>query len=148
MAKFSAYGTDELFREIERLGSHTEEIAKKVLLAAAPTLYRNVVAECRAHRRTGTMINSIKTTRVGKQVKSGAWFIVVRPTGMATKYISTNGLIRNRKTPVRNMEIMAHMEFGTSKQPPTPVLSKAIEESADECARIMQDTFNMEVEKL
>ncbi|MEG1686637.1 MAG: hypothetical protein RR276_02005 [Angelakisella sp.] len=46
------------------------------------------------------------------------------------------------------MEIMAHMEFGTVKQAPTPVLSTAVMDSEAECLEMMQKVYNAEVERL
>lgn len=147
MGKFSAYALDKLAKKIYKLGEDANRVAKVVLEAAVEPLTKHVKAECRAHRRTGTMEDSVKKTRVGIS-KNGAYYIVVRPTGMATEYLDKNGQRKKRKTPVRNMEIMAHAEFGTSKQAPTPILSKAIEDAAPECLNIMQEVFNREVEKL
>jgi hypothetical protein len=44
------------------------------------------------------------------------------------------------------MEKMAHAEFGTSNQPPTPILTKALNDAGDEVTEKMQELFNEEVE--
>ena len=147
MGKFSAYMPEELYKQLAKLGAETDRIAKVMLEASVEPLTKHVKAECRAHRRTGTMEDSVKKTRA-YVAKNGAYYIVVRPTGMATEYIDKNGQRKPRKTPVRNMEIMAHAEFGTSKQAPTPILSKAIADAGPECLNVMQEVFNREVEKL
>lgn len=147
MGKFSAHMPDELYKQLYKLGAESERIAKIILDTAVEPLTRHIKAECRAHRRTGTMEDSVKKTKVGYS-KTGAYYIVVRPTGVATEYIDKNGQRKPRKTPVRNMEIMAHAEYGTSNQDPTPILSKAIADATPECVEIMQETFNREVEKL
>ena len=147
MGKFSAYAEEELAKKLYKLGEDTPRIAKIMLEAAVEPLTKHVKAECRAHRRTGTMEDSVKKTRA-YVAKNGAYYIVVRPTGMATEYIDKNGQRKPRKTPVRNMDIMAHAEFGTSKQAPTPILSKAIADAGPECLNVMQEVFNREVEKL
>ena len=147
MSKFSAYMPDELMRQLSTLGSMTDAVAETMLNAAVEPLTKHVKTECRAHRRTGTMEDSVKKTRVGVS-KTGAYYIVVRPTGMATEYIDNDGVRRKRKVPVRNMEIMAHAEYGTSKQAPTPILSKAILDAEPECVEKMQTAFNEVVEKI
>ena len=45
------------------------------------------------------------------------------------------------------MEKMAHAEYGTSKQTPTPILSKAIKNSQTEIDDKMKAIFKREVEK-
>lgn len=109
-----------------------DEIAPKIIEASIPILKKNVIAECQKHRRTASMVNSIKETR-SKKGKNG-WFSVVRPTGADVKG-------------VRNMEKMAHIEYGTSKQSPTPILSVAISKSVKPIAEIMQKVYNEEVVK-
>ena len=42
------------------------------------------------------------------------------------------------------MEILAHMEYGTKKQAPTPILTKALNDSKSECERAMAETFKKE----
>ena len=78
------------------------------------------------------MINSIKETK-SKKGKNG-WFSVVRPTGT-----DMNG--------IRNMEKMAHIEYGTSKQSATPILSVAVSKSQKPIAEVMQKIYNEEVKK-
>ena len=125
MAKFT-FDFDGLERQFERLGVF-DELAPKILEATVPILKANVIKECEAHVRTRAMVNSIKQTKVYK-TKDGMG-IVVRPTG-----VDKNG--------VRNMEKMAHAEYGTSKQQPTPILSKAVAESKEPIAKKMQEIYN------
>ena len=42
---------------------------------------------------------------------------------------------------------MVYMEYGTSKQDPTPVLTKAIKDSESAVLNKMQEVFNREVVK-
>ena len=58
-----------------------------------------------------------------------------------------NGNTHDRKEPVRNMEIMAHMEYGTSEINPIPILSKAMKDSEVSVAEKMQEIFNEEVSR-
>lgn len=120
-----------LDRQFEQLGNF-EEIAVKILDECVPILEKNVIKECGAHIRTSDMVKSIKKTKVTKR-KDG-FGVVVRPTGT-----DRNG--------VRNMEKMAHAEYGTSKQSPTPILSKAIADSKESIAIKMQEIYNREVLK-
>jgi HK97 gp10 family phage protein len=129
MGKFDFQFDQELSRQLERLGNY-DNIAPKILNGAVPILKRYVKAETAKHKRTGDMVESIKETTVSKN-KYG-WYVVVRPTG-----VDRNG--------VRNMEKMAHAEFGTSNQPPTPILTKALNDARDEVTDKMQEVFNEEV---
>jgi phage protein, HK97 gp10 family len=143
MAKFDFEIPPEFIRTLGRL-SDVDRYAPLMIDAATPTIEDAVKRELAKHRRTGTMLKSIKRTRA-KKTKNGGYLATVRPTGESTKYLSKKGELKERKTAVRNMEIIAHMEYGTSKQPPTPVLSKALDDAKDEALKIMQETFNKEV---
>lgn len=133
MPKFSFDFPNDLMQQLRRAGN-VDELAKKMINAAIPTLERNVKKECAAHRRTGDMVNSVKPTKVAKYKNGGGYYAVVRPTG-------------KDKNGVRNMEKMAHVEYGTSHQVATPILSKAIAESESDVSQIMQDVYNAEVSK-
>ena len=120
---------DELEKQMLSLDNF-DEIAPKIIDASIPTLKKNVIAECQRHKDTGAMVGSIKETK-SKKGKNG-WFSVVRPTGTDAKG-------------VRNMEKLAHAEYGTSKQAPTPILSVAVSKSEKPIAEIMQEVYNKEI---
>jgi len=109
-----------------------DEIAPKILEQTVPILTAAVKKECENHTRTRDMVNSVKQTKVTKR-KDG-FGVVVRPTGKDSKG-------------VRNMEKMAHAEYGTSKQPATPILSKAIADSKSAVTEKMQELYNEVVGK-
>ena len=77
------------------------------------------------------MYKSIKKTKAGKASKGG-YFASVRPTG-------------TDKKGVRNMDKMVYLEYGTSKQDATPVLTKALKDSESAVYDKMQEVFNREV---
>lgn len=145
MANFSCYMPDSLTEQLRNLES-SEKIALDMLDSASPILEERVKNECAKHKRTGNMYKSIKRTKA-KRTSNGAYITVVRPTGTTTEYIDNKGVHRKRKTPVRNMEIMAYMEYGTSKQAGTPVLSKAVNDSKDKVTDAMQEAFNKATER-
>lgn len=129
MAKFSVTGFDDIMSQLNSL--EREEIAPKMLKAGKPILERNVKAAASSHRRTGSMAGSVKSTGV-KENASGH-YLVVRPTGRDGKG-------------VRNMEKMAYLEFGTSKQTATPVLTPAVQSSEGPVLEAMQKVFDEETE--
>jgi len=129
MGKFDFQIPDSFLKQLGKL-SDVERIAPKMIDEAMPILERNLKAELAKHKRTGDMVNSVRKTKAGRN-KYG-YFAVVRPTG------------KDRKG-VRNMEKLAHAEYGTSKQPPTPILTKAIKDSENAVLDKMQEVFEREV---
>jgi len=129
MGKFDFQIPDSFLKQLGKL-SDVERIAPKMIDEAMPILERNLKAELAKHKRTGDMVNSVRKTKAGRN-KYG-YYAVVRPTG------------KDRKG-VRNMEKLAHAEYGTSKQPPTPILTKAIKDSENAVLDKMQEVFEREV---
>lgn len=142
MGKFDFEFPSELTRQLERMENY-DSIAPRILNATITILERNLKNELAKHTRTRIMLNSVKKTSAAKN-KYG-WFICVRPTGMSKSYMDDKGIVRERKEPVRNMEILAHMEYGTSKQSPVPVLTKANNDSRPEVERRMQEEYEKAV---
>ena len=131
MAKFDIYGIDEFMKEISQID--IDRIAPKMLEESVPILEKSVRAESAKHRDTGAMEESINAT--GANINARGHYICVRPTG------------RDEKG-VRNMEKMVYMEYGTSKQEATPVLSPAVRKAEDPVTEKMQEVFNREVDRL
>jgi HK97 gp10 family phage protein len=123
-----------------------DRIAPKMLEEAVTILESNVKYEVAKHKRTGNMYKSIRRTKV-QRTKSGGYKIVVRPTGKATTYMDDGGKVHERKEPYRNMAILAHLEYGTSKITSRPILTKAIEDSREAVYTKMREVFNREVDK-
>ena len=130
MGKFDFNVPQEFIDKLERM-QDSDVTTKKILKATVPILKRQVKKECEKHARTRSMVDSVDATNVKKN-KIG-WYVSVRPTGVDEKG-------------VRNMEKMAHAEFGTSKQTATPILSKAIADCRDECLEKMIETYKEIVE--
>ena len=142
MGKFD-FEIDPVFlRSLGKL-AEVENYAPQMIDAATPILEKNIKSALAGHRRTGTMVNSVKRTRA-KKAKNGSYLATVRPTGMSRKYIDKHGKVKKRKTPVRNMEILAHLEYGTKNQAPTPLLTKAVNDCRAECESAMAEVFRRE----
>lgn len=118
-------GIDDLMQGLNDL--QMEVIAPEMLQAGEPILERNVVRRASSHHASGDMIGSIKPTRTIH--KNDGYSIIVRPTGKDAKG-------------VRNMEKMAYLEYGTSKQTATPVLTPAVGESEDPVCEAIQKKFD------
>lgn len=134
MGKFDFNFDTELTRQLERLENY-DEIAEKILTEAIPILERKVVSETdkyHEYSKDYELVNSIKATKPKKN-KNG-WYIRVIPTG-------------NDKNGVRNMEKMAHLEYGyTTKKgkdiTPKPIITKALNDAREEVNAKMQEVFN------
>lgn len=127
MAEFNVEGVDELMKELEQID--VEHIAPKMLEESVEILEGAVKRRTAKHKVTGDMLSSIKPT--GAQRNNSGYYICVRPTG------------KDRKG-VRNMEKMAYLEYGTSRQRARPVLSVAVNESEAEVLKKMQEVFERE----
>lgn len=131
MGKFDFQVDPEFLKQLGRMAD-VERFAPKMINESMPILEANLKSELSRHRRTGDMLDSVKKTKAGKN-KYG-YYATVRPTGKDQKG-------------VRNMEKLAHVEYGTKKQPPTPVLTKAIKDSEAGVEAKMQEVFKREMEK-
>jgi len=131
MARFEAAGIDDLMKDLNQLDA--DRIAPLMLEEAVPILEKSVKKHAALHRDTGALQKSIKPTKT-KRGKDG-YSITVRPTGTDEKG-------------VRNMEKAAYLEFGTSKQRASPILSPAVRESEEAVCQKMQEVFDRETGKL
>lgn len=131
MGKFDFNFDADLTKQLKKLANF-DEVAEKVLNESVPILERHVKSEAKKHKRTGDLVDSIKKTGA-KEDKYG-WYVTVRPTGT-----DRNG--------IRNMEKLVYSEYGTSKQPPIPILTKALNDAESEVTDKMQEIFNREVSK-
>ena len=132
MGKFDFEISPEFIKALGRLAD-VDRLAPRMIDEAMPILADNLKGELVKHKRTSDMLNSVKKTKAGK-TKNGGYFAVVRPTGKDSKG-------------VRNMEKMAYLEYGTKKQTPTPILTKAIKDSENAVLNKMREVFEREVGK-
>ena len=145
MGKFDFEIDQDFVKKLLEL-SDPDEYVPQILDSAIPILEESVKSELSKHKRTSQLINSVKKTKASKS-PNGGYFVCVRPTGKSDSYIDGKGVLRKYKVPVRNMEILAHLEYGTSKQKPTPILTKAYKDSYNEVMAKMQEEFGKVVVK-
>lgn len=134
MAKFSVdpKDFDIVLKELDR-SADVDSWGPKALEEASVILVQNIKRRASMHDRTGDQFSSsIKPTKP----KKNRWghFIVIRPTG-------------KDKKGVRNMEKLVYMEYGTSKQSPTPVITPALNDSESAVNAKLQEVFEREVMK-
>lgn len=135
MARFDIQGIDDLMKDLDYL--EMERIAPKMLEEAGPILEKEVKDKIRPHKDTGDMYQSIKST--GSQRSRDGYYLSVRPTGKST--MKGTG---KRKEPIRNMEKLAYLEYGTSNEAARPVLTAAVNAAEDKVIKKMQEVFDRE----
>ena len=145
MGKFDFEIDQDFVKKLLEL-SDPDEYVPQILDSAIPILEESVKSELSKYKRTSQLINSVKKTKASKS-PNGGYFVCVMPTGKSDSYIDGKGVLRKYKVPVRNMEILAHLEYGTSKQKPTPILTKAYKDSYNEVMAKMQEEFGKVVVK-
>lgn len=133
VANFEFSIPSEWFKQLGRL-EDIDKVAPQMINEAVPILEANIKAEMSKHRHTGDMVNSVKVYKAGKRNKNGNFYAFVGPYGK-----DRNG--------VRNMSKLAYAEYGTKKQPPTPILTKAVKDSEKAVLDKMQEVFSREVSK-
>ena len=145
MGKFDFEIDQDFVKKLLEL-SDPDEYVPQILDSAIPILEESVKSELSKHKRTSQLINSVKKTKASKS-PNGGYFVCVRPTGKSDSYIDGKGVLRKYKVPVQNMEILAHLEYGTSEQKPTPILTKAYKDSYNSVMEKMQEEFGKVVVK-
>ena len=115
MAKFTFNPPTDFIRQIERM-EKSDEISKKMINEAIPIIDRKLIKELAYHENTGDLQASIKPTKA-KKTKNDGYFASSRPTGESDTYINGKGAEKQRSKPIRNMEKLAYIEYGTSIRP-------------------------------
>lgn len=127
---FQSMGFDDFAKELEELGN-IDKYAPEMLKAAAPILEKELKGQVKKEANrgyaTGDLERSIKAKKPGKN-EYGHYVV-----------ISADG--KDRKG-VRNNEKLAYLNYGTSKQQARPVISKAIQNSENDCLDAMQEKYN------
>lgn len=132
MASFSYDIPDDFIKQLGNLAD-IDRYAPLMIDGAIPILEQQVKVELSRHKVTGDLLKSIKTTKT-KKTKAGVYSASVEPSGTDRKG-------------VRNVEKMIYLEYGTSRQPATPVLTKAVKDSEKEVLGAMQAIFDKEMGK-
>lgn len=139
--RLELYPIDPLVKELERAGN-LDEIAPKMLNAAAPYLVDTIKKALAAHRRTGSLINSVKAGKA-KKMKNGGYRIATRFEGYDPESYKTDSFPRGTPNAVKAMGL----EYGSSNEPARPFLQRALNDAEDDVIEIMQITFNAEMGK-
>lgn len=127
---FETTGFDDILKELNGL-TNSDEIADEMLEEAAPVLEKELkkqvnIAANRGYA-TGELEKSIKAN-TPKQNSHG-------------RFVSVTAKGKNKKG-TRYNEILAYLNYGTSRQAARNVVSKANQKAEDECIEKMQNKFN------
>lgn len=129
---FETTGFDDILKELNSL-TNSEEIADEMLKAASPVLEKELKKQVRIGANRGyvseghELENSIKAN--APKENSHGRFVAVTAKG------------KNKKG-TRYNEILAYLNYGTSRQAARNVVSKANQKSEQECIDKMQEKFN------
>lgn len=132
MASFNVEVDDTLMGQLKKLGA-VDRLAPLMIDEASPILEKQVKQELERHKVSGDLQKSVKRTKAALH-KSGGYFSSIEPTGTDRKG-------------VRNVEKLVYLEYGTSRQPATPILTKAAKDSEASILAAMQAIFDREVGK-
>lgn len=132
MAKLDYDIPDDFIKQLGNLAD-IDRYAPIMIDGAIPILEQQVKIELSRHKVTGDLLKSIKVVK-NKKSKSGGYAASVEPSG-------------TDKKGVRNVEKMIYLEYGTSRQPAQPTLTKAINDSEQGVLAKMQEVFDREVGK-
>lgn len=146
MAKLSVdtKGFDLVLEGLNR-AADVDSWGPKALNEAAPILEEKLKSRIAKHDGTGAMSASIKKTKP----KKNKWghYIVIRPTGIDIRQNKGKPWAKNATNEVRNMEKLVYMEYGTSTQSPTPVMTPALNDAENAVTAKLQEVFEREVMK-
>jgi len=134
---------DDFLNKLSNLGTHTDEIVSKVLMAGAEVVEKevrddlqSVIGKDTKHpsQSTGQLIASLGTASV-KQDRDGVFNVKI-------------GFAENRSDGKSNAMIASVIEYGKSNQKAKPFLKPALRKSKDACVNAMVRKLDEEVSKL
>ena len=137
MGSFEFNIPKELLEQLEKMEA-VDEIAPKMLEAAAPIVKDNLVKQIKSsgHVDTGELIDSIRCNKPGKTKE--IWRITITPTGYAKEKTMKKGKLPNAAK-------LVFIEYGTTKQQARPILKKVKRASETDVFDKMQEIYNSEV---
>lgn len=151
MAYFTVDFPDALMKQITKMAS--DDTSRKILKESIPILAKSVQNVIRVeHSDTGDLADSITAFEPYKN-KDGNWTASAAPTGKAKGQMKKGKVYARSKSgsvssgqAIYNDDKLWFLENGTSKQPATPVLTKASKNAYDAVINKMQEVYNEAVE--
>lgn len=125
-------GLDELMQQLQSAGK-LDQIAPKMIDESTPILEESLKAAVQQETdkgyATGELVSSIQKSKA--RMNQYGYFGVVRPRG-------------KDKNGVRNMEKLAYLHYGTTKQAARPVVNKAVLKVKEKIIDKMQSVYERE----
>lgn len=137
--KFESNFPPEFWKQFERL-ENIDEIAPKMLQAAAPVAVESIKRQLQKHNNTGELISSVKA-RKPKKAKRGGYVQKIEFAGYDRNRPATEKYPKG----VPNAVKAAGLEFGNANEPARPFLETAARDCEQEAAEQMQQVFDTEV---
>lgn len=130
MAKFSFNGMNDLSISLQEMASAPDEVKYNMLEAGAAVLVEKWKNALESHRRTGSLIDSIKA----KRKKGDSPIVQVVPDGPHTS--TYRGIRKTKRGGYKktNAEVAYVLEYGTPRMDATHWMETANEEAADSVA--------------
>ena len=122
MANVDVNGLDDFIDKLDAIDLMSA--VTKGLEKAADVVANNMKSELAAHHDTGDLERSVKKRKVKRKEDGSSVFVGPSGTG---------------KNGTRNMEKLAYLEYGTSKQSATPVIGKVVRKSETAIMQELRD---------
>lgn len=142
MARYSAYGLDELIDIFDDLATMPDEVPIGMLNAEADVLVKaqKSVGKSMGVHKTGMTLDSIQKKPIAKKTQAG-WMQEIYPKGIRKEAVASSDSSDTTKTrykktkgkgyAVRNAEVAFINEFGKKGQPARPFIATANEQYGD-----------------
>lgn len=137
--RFEANFPKEFWEQFERL-EKIDDVAPKMLQAAAPIAVDAIKKRLRAHNQTGELIKSVKASKP-KEAKVGGYILKINFVGYDKNRDPTTAYPKG----VPNAVKAAGLEYGNATEDPKPFLQSAANDCEAEVAETMQKKFEVEM---
>ena len=137
--RFETNFPKEFWDQLERL-EKIDDVAPKMLQAAAPIAVDAIKKRLRPHRQTGELIRSVKASKP-KEAKVGGYILKINFVG----YDKTRKPTPSQPRGVPNAVKAAGIEYGNATEEPKPFLQSAAKDCEADVAEAMQRKFAVEM---
>ncbi len=141
MARLDIKMPKEYLDSINKLGTD-DSFYKAVVSACKNPLKKQLKAALKKHRITGKLEKNVKAY-VKKNSKTGEHFAIAAPVG---DHETTSKSGKKYLYPAKN--IAAHIEYGTSHQPPKPYVDMAARAAEAEATQAMQEAIDKKTKEM
>ena len=142
MSSFESDGINQMIAQIEKL-SNRDETYYSMISAGQDILKNAIINGASKHIQTGRMVNGVYSTTPVKNSQND-WIGRVKFQGSSGTYKTKTG----KKYDITNWLKAYRIEYGTSKQAPSPFLRPAIISSESIINKKMEEIFNHALEEL